>query len=364
MNTTMQNSANKTESLEKTAKPHPLKNKPFYGLPRNIALIAGLSDGLFRLLCILCASYGDDGWIEYKIATLASMLGKSIRQTKALIAEARLLGYIVTISTGRSLLFYLDDMFFEDGLKVVPQPEPQVEEVRETALQKCEIPHVSYKKQKKLLKEKVVARTPEKSPEPVPQNSVAAASHPTDLDPRVKACLKEQGYAANNYIRDAQNLFGVDYTVELIKIAVSKNSKNPIAYIRANINCGKKYESIVKIYEKPPVVDCRVNAIKEHQEYLKSHAPNIDKAEMIEIRKKILKPKLIQFPTAPKKPAPPKKTFNILMAKQAFIEELKCIDATGALVKLYDKKTDDKLMADNTFKNFCERKGFEIVRKE
>lgn len=143
-----------TSTIEKTAenqeKQHPLKNKTFFGIPRHVALIPGLTDRLFRLMAVLCSAYGDDGHIEFKIRTLAALLQKSERQTKDLIDEARGKNLISTKATGRSLIFFLGEVCFDGGPKIVRKPAPQ----------KCGNPHSSYHLEKKPEKEKEISNQP------------------------------------------------------------------------------------------------------------------------------------------------------------------------------------------------------------
>lgn len=143
-----------TSTIEKTVenqeKHHPLKNKTFFGIPRHVALIPGLTDRLFRLMAVLCSAYGDDGHIEFKIRTLAALLQKSERQTKDLIDEARGKELISTKATGRSLIFFLGEVCFKGGPKIVRKPAPQ----------KCGNPHSSYPLEKKPEKEKEISNQP------------------------------------------------------------------------------------------------------------------------------------------------------------------------------------------------------------
>lgn len=138
------------QNQSETTKKHPLKNKSFFGIPRHVALIPGLTDRLFRLLSILCAAYGDDGHIEFKIRTLAALLQKGERQTKDLVKEAKQKGYITTKETGRSLVFFLEEICFEGGPK----------EVREPARQVCGFPHTSNHLEKKPEKDEELSNPP------------------------------------------------------------------------------------------------------------------------------------------------------------------------------------------------------------
>lgn len=138
------------KTVENQEKHHPLKNKTFFGIPRHLALIPGLTDRLFRLMAVLCSAYGDDGHIEFKIRTLAALLQKSERQTKDLIDEARGKELISTKATGRSLIFFLGEVCFKGGPKIVRKPAPQ----------KCGNPHSSYPLEKKPEKEKEQSNPP------------------------------------------------------------------------------------------------------------------------------------------------------------------------------------------------------------
>ena len=138
------------QQFEISEKKHPLKNRTFFAIPRQISLIPGLTDRLFRLLAILFSTYGNDGHIEFKISTLARLLQKGERQTKDLIDEARKKGWIETRQTGRSLQFFLTEKCFENELK----------EVRKPAQERCGNPHVSYHLEKKPKKEKEQSNPP------------------------------------------------------------------------------------------------------------------------------------------------------------------------------------------------------------
>lgn len=106
----------KTTKTEDKKNNHPLKNKPFYGIPRHIALMPGVTDRIFRLISILCSAFGDDGHIEFKIKTLSIVMGsKSDKAMRRIIKEAEELELIETIQTGRSLKFTLSDKFYSNG---------------------------------------------------------------------------------------------------------------------------------------------------------------------------------------------------------------------------------------------------------
>lgn len=106
----------KTTKTEDKKNNHPLKNKPFYGIPRHIALMPGITDRIFRLISILCSAFGDDGHIEFKIKTLSIVMGsKSDKAMRRIIKEAEELELIETIQTGRSLKFTLSDKFYSNG---------------------------------------------------------------------------------------------------------------------------------------------------------------------------------------------------------------------------------------------------------
>lgn len=241
MTTTAKNTANS----DKSEKKHPLKNKPFYGIPRNVALMPGITDRLFRLLTILCSAYGDDGHIEFKIATLSQIMQKGDRQTRDLIKEAENKKFVTTKETGRSLQFFLSDIFFENGPKVVQKSADQV----------GGNPPISYKEQKKGLKEKVVAQI---GGQTQVQKPLAAA---------ILLILKNENIEPNKYILEAQNVFGESYTIQLLKVALQKNAKNPTGYIRKNLNHGKKWESIEALIENNIVIDKKEQAIKEGLEH-------------------------------------------------------------------------------------------------
>lgn len=106
------------EIQENQTKQHPIKNSIFFGIPRHVALMPSVTDRLFRLLSILCSSFGDDGHMEFRVATLAKLMGnKSERATRRIIDEAEKAGLIKTYQTGRSLGFELTEIFF--GNKIV-----------------------------------------------------------------------------------------------------------------------------------------------------------------------------------------------------------------------------------------------------
>lgn len=127
-------------------KQHPLKNRAFFGIPRQVALMPGVTDRIFRILSVLFSAFGEDGHIEFKIRTLALLLQKSERQTRDLIKEIREKGFVTTQETGRSLLFFLTEKCFED--------------VRKPADQVGGNPPISYKDQKNSIKEKKQSNPP------------------------------------------------------------------------------------------------------------------------------------------------------------------------------------------------------------
>ena len=108
------------QNQSKSEKINPLKNKPFFAIPRHIALLPGVTDRIFRLMAILCSAFGDDGHIEFKISTLMKLMGdKSDKATRRIIKEAEDLELISTQQTGRSLEFILLDKCFGNQLAEV-----------------------------------------------------------------------------------------------------------------------------------------------------------------------------------------------------------------------------------------------------
>ena len=79
--------------------------------------------------------------------------------------------------------------------------------------------------------------------------------------------LKNENIEPNKYILEAQNVFGESYTIQLLKVALQKNAKNPTGYIRKNLNHGKKWESIEALIENNIVIDKKEQAIKEGLEH-------------------------------------------------------------------------------------------------
>lgn len=235
--------AKNTANSDKSEKKHPLKNIPFFGIPRHIAFRTDITDGLYRLLTILYGSYGNDGKLVFKISTLALMMGaKNSATIKRHIKKGRELKLFKTGQTGRGISF---ELIIEKPIKDSSSLSPQI-------AQKCAI---SYKEQKKGLKEKVVAQI---GGQPQDQKPLAAA---------ILLILKNENIEPNKYILEAQNVFGESYTIQLLKVALQKNAKNPTGYIRKNLNHGKKWESIEALIENNIVIDKKEQAIKEGLEH-------------------------------------------------------------------------------------------------
>lgn len=318
----------KSESLNSL---HPLKNKPFFGIPRHIALLPGITDRVFRLMAILCSAYGDDGHIEYKMATLETLLGKNKSKghasTRRIIQEAIDLGLITTQLTGRSIKIELSQICFKSSPKLSGQS------AQKRAL--------SYKEQKKGLKKNVVA---EIGPKTTIDKPLTAA---------ILTTLKNENIKPNEFILQAQEMFGPDYTLKLLKSALHKNPKNPTAYIRTNIKHGQKWESIDT--PEPEVIDVRARALNESADLARMdrNFKPVTADEMAVIRAKNYKParKAVK-PEVESRPQAP--VDDIEELRRRYIEN-ECKD--DVIRDIISKKTNDELMCYPSFKNFIRSKG-------
>lgn len=200
----MKNQPNSEHNVntDKSKSTNPLKNSPFFAIPRHIALLPEVTDRLFRLMAILCSAYGDDGHIEFKIKTLAQLLQKGDRQTRELIKEAERKKLIRTEETGRSLMFFLSDIFFESSPKEVGGKPSKI--VQKPAEQVGGNPPISYKEQKKARKK--IASPPPDPPKKPP------------IPDKMKASLSGSGIYPSQVYKSIEQ-FGDEYTMAAIEIA-------------------------------------------------------------------------------------------------------------------------------------------------
>ena len=111
--------------------PNPNKNRNRkLMMPWHIGLIK-MSSNAFRLIMNIVSAYGDDGIIRFKRQTLADICQLSLRQLDRALFDLKKIDLISTRQTGRSLQFFLGDIFWKDAptLKVIsddqPDPDPE-----------------------------------------------------------------------------------------------------------------------------------------------------------------------------------------------------------------------------------------------
>ena len=293
---------NTSKNSEKSEKNHPLKNKPFFAIPRHVAMIPGLTDRLFRLMSILCSAYGNDGHIEFKISTLATLLQKGERQTRDLIKEARAKGLVTTKETGRSLVFFLGDICFEDGPKEVRKPAQQV----------GGNPQVSYKDQKKELKEKTPPNPPLKFPNPPPEK-LKPDPGLVDFKNRIKKETLANDFNGNTY----QNLKKLELTDGQIKTLID----------RMNLSDARTCGWLLLEAKKGDIEDYDIKLEKQRQELERQRQPipqdNFEPISVEEMRKMTADRRNRQYQTQPTSepvaPAKPQKSLAFEERRELFL---------------------------------------------
>lgn len=211
-----------------------------------------ITDRLFRLMSILCSAYGDDGHIEFKIKTLAKLMGgKTERAVGRIIDQARSKGLITTKQTGRSLIFYLSEKCFNSKPKLSSQKG-----------QKCP---VSYKEQKKGLKESSAEIPPDPPPSPPPKPLTAATAADAIL-------IAGKITGGKKMIKDGIDKYGVEYVCELIKYAHEKYPDGMGGAIRMGLK--ERWESVDRRIKERKAIESKIiaeednlkKAFKEQQE--------------------------------------------------------------------------------------------------
>lgn len=195
-------------NTEKKLSSHPLKNNPFFGVPRHIGMRTDISDALYRLLSILYGSYGHDGHLEFKIETLCRLMGgKAYSSVKRIIAQGRKLEIFETWQTGRSISFrFLEvpklkiksELSDDSGIKNEPSDSSKMS--------------YPYHLEKKGLK---------KASPPPP------SSPKTDLPEIIKTELENSEIEIKLVVECQERFRDTEYTLEAIRLAKTKEHHSP-----------------------------------------------------------------------------------------------------------------------------------------
>ena len=232
-----------------TYQTNPIRNQVFFAIPRTLALRSDISDRLFRLMSILYSAFGDDGHIEYKIATLSKLLNKSIRSTKEVIKEAVRKGLIIIKSTGRSLVFKLVEN------PPIREAETRTSEVRKSALP---IPYIKEREKRKL-------DPPPEPPQKQPPKPPVAESNPATAD-----CLKKlrnkipasvNPNISNTFLAIGIDKNGFDYMSWLADEC--RDKPNPVKYFCKGVHHREEFNK----YDRKTVREGEAEAVREHERH-------------------------------------------------------------------------------------------------
>ena len=232
-----------------TYQTNPIRNQVFFAIPRTLALRSDISDRLFRLMSILYSAFGDDGHIEYKIATLSKLLNKSIRSTKEVVKEAVRKGLIIIKSTGRSLVFKLVEN------PPVREAETRTSEVRKSALP---IPYIKEREKRKL-------DPPPEPPQKQPPKPPVAESNPATAD-----CLQKlrnkipdsvNPNISNTFLTIGIDKNGFDYMAWLADEC--RDKPNPVKYFCKGVHHREEFNK----YDRKTVREGEAEAVREHERH-------------------------------------------------------------------------------------------------
>lgn len=172
-------------------------------MPWHIGRIP-MSSNAFRAIIHIVSAYGSDGKIVFKRKTLSELCQLSLKQLDAVIIELKNIGLIETKRTGRSLRFYLSDIFWQDQipLKVIDSPERENKPVSSPSGELRVPPQGNspIKDEKNLLKEK-------KKPDPLPKapKKPAPTAQPT-AGPFSKNQIEKMGDHAKQIIETCKEI--------------------------------------------------------------------------------------------------------------------------------------------------------------
>lgn len=172
-------------------------------MPWHIGRIP-MSSNAFRAIIHIVSAYGSDGKIVFKRKTLSELCQLSLKQLDAVIIELKNIGLIETKRTGRSLRFYLSDIFWQDQipLKVIDSPARENKPVSSPSGELRVPPQGNspIKDEKNLLKEK-------KKPDPLPKapKKPAPTAQPT-AGPFSKNQIEKMGDHAKQIIETCKEI--------------------------------------------------------------------------------------------------------------------------------------------------------------
>lgn len=231
---------------KKASKPHPLKGVEFFAIPKHIAMMKGVNANIAMLISVLCSAYGEDGHIEFKLKTLERYMNRE--QTKShsalrnIISDTKKLGLITTKQTGRSIIFEFTDKFYDSRPKLKIDrktatkndrkraPENEQPECQETSNQSASILALSYKQQKKGLKETTTTNLPQNPPceqTPAPQKSPPNLVVVDDNFKTIKSMIEDKALRSDFNAHTLTSLKKLCLTIGQIKSLVLEANKRP-----------------------------------------------------------------------------------------------------------------------------------------
>jgi len=232
-----------------TYQTNPIRNQVFFAIPRTLALRSDISDRLFRLMSILYSAFGEDGHIEYKLATLSKLLNKSIRSTKEVVKEAVKKGLIIRKSTGRSLVFELVEN------PPIREAKTCTSEVRKSA------PLLSSRKETEKRKLEPPPEPPQKQP---PKPPVATPIRATaDCIKKIRKNIPESvnPNISDTFLTIGIDKNGLDYMLWLADEC--RDKPNPVKYFCKGVHHREKFNK----YDRKTVRDGEAQAVREHERH-------------------------------------------------------------------------------------------------
>jgi hypothetical protein len=232
-----------------TYQTNPIRNQVFFAIPRTLALRSDINDRLFRLMSILYSAFGEDGHIEYKLATLSKLLNKSIRSTKEVIKEAVGKNLVTRKSTGRSLVFELVEN------PPVREAKTCTSEVRKSA------PLLSSRKEREKRKLDPPPEPPQKQlPEPpVAKSNPATADCLKKLRNKIPASVNPN--ISNTFLAIGIDKNGFDYMSWLADECGDK--PNPVKYFCKGVHHREEFNK----YDRKTVREGEAEAVREHERH-------------------------------------------------------------------------------------------------
>jgi hypothetical protein len=232
-----------------TYQTNPIRNQVFFAIPRTLALRSDISDRLFRLMSILYSAFGEDGHIEYKIATLSKLLNKSIRSTKEVVKEAVGKGLIIRKSTGRSLVFELVEN------PPIRDAKTCTSEVRKSA------PPIPFIKEREKRKLDPPPEPPQKQPPqpPVATPDRAVANFIKNLRKKIPDSVNPN--ISNTFLAIGIDKNGFDYMTWLADEC--RDKPNPVKYFCKGVHHREDFNK----YDRKTVREGEAKAVREHEQH-------------------------------------------------------------------------------------------------